>query len=191
MAHTMRTRGQIDNRNDVVFKSLSKERREREMIRITKENITMIRRIQSKKPAISREQHDREWQQNLKFMDNISSYPEDWYLREKPTTSRSNPELNKSNRSSHSSNSNLDNSNRASSDDNDSKDKKVEKKSSSPSSNEKSKENVVENSNNNSKVSLKSSKTKLSKQASKESTTSNSSKKEDKKDNYDEEFEKE
>jgi hypothetical protein len=81
MAHTMRTRGQIDNRNDVEYKSLSKEKRERELLRITKENINMVRRIQGKRSDISNEKLARDWQQNLKFMDNISAFPEDWYLR--------------------------------------------------------------------------------------------------------------
>jgi E3 ubiquitin-protein ligase TRIP12 len=93
MSHTMRTRGQVDNRNDAKAKSLSKGRRERELLRITKENLNMFKRINNKKPAISREVHEKEWRKNLKFMDNISTFPEEWYSKEKQSTSRSSQNL--------------------------------------------------------------------------------------------------
>lgn len=89
MSHIMRTKGRIDNMNDIEYKSLSRERREREMLRIAKENMNMFKRINRKKPAISTEVLEKDWNRNLKYMDNISSFPEDWYLREKPITSRS------------------------------------------------------------------------------------------------------
>ena len=56
----------------------------------------MLKRISHKKPAISREKHETDWKQNLSFMNNISSFPEDWYLRDKEShnvSSRSNPNL--------------------------------------------------------------------------------------------------
>lgn len=49
----------------------------------------MLKRIRNKKPAISTDKLEKDWKQNLKFMDNISAYPEDWYLKE----ARSNPNL--------------------------------------------------------------------------------------------------
>lgn len=73
---------------------MSRGRRERELLRITKENMNMLKRISNKKPAISREKLENDWQQNLTFMSNISAFPEDWYLREK--YSKSNPSLNTS-----------------------------------------------------------------------------------------------
>ncbi len=73
--------------------SLSRGRRERELLRITKENINMLRRIHSKKPAISIDKLEKDWAQNKRFMDNISAYPEDWYLRENQFKSRSNPNI--------------------------------------------------------------------------------------------------
>jgi hypothetical protein len=78
------------------FYSLSKGRRERELVRITKENMEMLARISNKQPAISREMHEKEWKDNLQFMSNISSFPEDWYLRNGKyrNISRSNPALN-------------------------------------------------------------------------------------------------
>ncbi len=56
----------------------------------------MLKRISHKKPAISREKHENDWKQNLSFMNNISAFPEDWYLRDKESrnvSSRSNPNL--------------------------------------------------------------------------------------------------
>lgn len=83
MSHTMRNKGQLDNLNDAVPKSLSRGRREREMLRITRENMNLLKRINNKKPAISAEAHRRDWNKNLQFMDNISAFPEEWYLRQK------------------------------------------------------------------------------------------------------------
>lgn len=60
------------------------------MLRITKENMNMLKRISHKKPAISRERQETDWEQNLRFMNNISAFPEDWYLRDRP---KSNPNL--------------------------------------------------------------------------------------------------
>lgn len=50
----------------------------------------MLKRISHKKPAISRERQETDWEQNLRFMNNISAFPEDWYLRDRP---KSNPNL--------------------------------------------------------------------------------------------------
>lgn len=92
MSHTMRNKGQLDNKNDAVSKSLSRGRREREMLRISKENVELLKRIHNKKPAISRDAWKKDWENNLKFMDNISSFPEDWYLSKErgQSTSRKN-----------------------------------------------------------------------------------------------------
>lgn len=92
MSHTMRNKGQLDNINTALPKSLSKGRRERELVRISKENMNMLKRIATKKPSISRDMHEKDWRENLHFMSNISSYPEDWYLRNRKT-SNSQPNL--------------------------------------------------------------------------------------------------
>lgn len=94
MSHTMRNKGQLDNINTAVPKSLSKGRRERELLRITRENMNMLKRIAYKKPAISRETHEKEWRENLVFLDNISSFSDKWYLKNgNRNTSRSQPNL--------------------------------------------------------------------------------------------------
>lgn len=89
----MRNKGQLDNINTAIPKSLSKERRERELLRITRENMNMLKRIAGKKPAISRDSHEKDWKQNLQFMGNISSFPEDWYLRTSKRHHLSEPHL--------------------------------------------------------------------------------------------------
>lgn len=86
MSHTMRNKGQLDNINTAIPKSLSKGRRERELLRITRENMNMLKRIAYKKPAISREQHEKDWKENYHFMGNISAFPDDWYLKKKHVT---------------------------------------------------------------------------------------------------------
>jgi len=55
--------------------------------------MNMLKRIAGKKPQISREEHERDWQENLHFMSNISSFPEDWYLKNMRKMHRSQPNL--------------------------------------------------------------------------------------------------
>ena len=64
--------------------SLSRERRERELLRITKENQDILKRIMSKKPeeTSSTRYLRKDWDQNVKFLNNISAFPEDWYKRD-------------------------------------------------------------------------------------------------------------
>ncbi len=75
---------------------MSRGRREREMLRITRENMDMFKRIQNKKPAISKSAQLKDWEKNLQFMDNISAFPEDWYLSKHLNRSASHGNLNTS-----------------------------------------------------------------------------------------------
>lgn len=58
----------------------------------------MMRRISAKKSSLSVDKMERDWRKNLRYMDNISAFPEEWYLMKDTgrqlTTSRSNPNLN-------------------------------------------------------------------------------------------------
>ena len=85
MAYTIRNKGQLDNQNSAVPKSLSKGRREREMLRIAKENVNMLKRITNKRPAISIDKLEKDWKQNLQFMDNISAFPDEVLASKKST----------------------------------------------------------------------------------------------------------
>jgi hypothetical protein len=56
--------------------------------------MNLLKRISTKKPDISRENLERDWQRNLKLIDSISAFPEEYYPKNKNLSSRSNPNLN-------------------------------------------------------------------------------------------------
>ena len=78
---------------------MSRERRERELLRITKENQDILKRIISKKPETtsSTAYLKKDWDQNVKFLDNISAFPQEWYKRDTTNiyTSRSGQNTNR------------------------------------------------------------------------------------------------
>ncbi|KAL7511456.1 hypothetical protein ACHAXN_009533 [Cyclotella atomus] len=76
MSHIMRTKGGIDCRNESVkySHSLSKERRKRELARITKENQQILRRIQNAQPAYSHMKWEEEAMKSDKILENISEF---------------------------------------------------------------------------------------------------------------------
>jgi len=79
MAYIMRTRGRVDNKNNYEYKSLNREKRMRELLRVTQENQEILKRITMRKPEYDHQKWLDEWEENLQFMDNISSYPRDWW----------------------------------------------------------------------------------------------------------------
>ncbi|CAF3284976.1 unnamed protein product [Rotaria socialis] len=79
MSNIMRTTGSIDNHNDYESKSLNHEKRRRELLRVSRENSTMIKRIVERKPDISRTSWSSSWSKNLSYLDNISKYDLDWH----------------------------------------------------------------------------------------------------------------
>ncbi|CAF0753815.1 unnamed protein product [Rotaria sordida] len=79
MSNIMRTTGSIDNRNDYEAKSLNHEKRRRELLRVSRENSTMIKRIMDRKPDLSRESWTSSWSKNVSYLDNISKYDSDWH----------------------------------------------------------------------------------------------------------------
>ena len=52
MSHIMKTKGAVDNKNDYEHKSLSKERRQHELKKITAENQAILKRIQNAGPTM-------------------------------------------------------------------------------------------------------------------------------------------
>lgn len=82
MSYIMRTRGRVDNRNNYEYKSLNREKRQRELLRVTRENQEILKRINMRKPEYSVVQWAKDWDENQKFMDNISAYPTDWWMQE-------------------------------------------------------------------------------------------------------------
>jgi hypothetical protein len=80
MSIIMKTNGGVDNQNNnCEYKSLNREKRLRELLRATKENEEMMKRIMSKKPEYDHTQWDRDWVANQQHMEQISAYPKDWW----------------------------------------------------------------------------------------------------------------
>jgi len=82
MSHIMRTKGRVDNRNNYEYKSLNREKRMRELLRVTKENQEILKRITQRKPEYDHQQWQRAWDDKQQFLDNISKYPKDWWKKE-------------------------------------------------------------------------------------------------------------
>lgn len=67
--------------------SLNREKRQRELLRVTKENQSIIHRILSRRPQYHREVWQKDWQRNLKYMDSISAFAPNWWEKVIPTFS--------------------------------------------------------------------------------------------------------
>ncbi|XP_019956299.2 sperm axonemal maintenance protein CFAP97D1 [Paralichthys olivaceus] len=75
ISHIMRTTGGVDNRNNYDKKSLGKEKRQLELIRITEENQMILFHLSQCRPHYNvRSWHD-DWLKTLKLMDSIALYP--------------------------------------------------------------------------------------------------------------------
>ncbi|KAJ8310591.1 hypothetical protein KUTeg_012456 [Tegillarca granosa] len=83
MSYIMRTRGRVDNKNNYEYKSLNREKRQRELLRVTKENQQILSRITNRKPDYSHKKLLDDWDENQKFMDNISHFPKDWWIQQR------------------------------------------------------------------------------------------------------------
>lgn len=110
MSFVMRTRGRIDNRNNYEYKSLNREKRMRELLRVTQENQEILKRITARKPQYNHKIWERDWERNQEYMDSIAQYPRDWWMyqeqsgrrlkRENTQTEQRTPRSRKSKRSS-------------------------------------------------------------------------------------------
>ena len=85
MSYVMRTRGRVDNRNNYEYKSLNREKRQRELLRLTRENQSILGRITQRKPEYSADSWAKQWEEDQKFMDNISHFPKNWWLMKENT----------------------------------------------------------------------------------------------------------
>ncbi|XP_053165428.1 uncharacterized protein CFAP97D2 isoform X2 [Hemicordylus capensis] len=75
MAHIMRTQGRVDNKNDYKAKSLNREKREQELLRVSQENCAILERIIKCKPQYKIQKWNEDWQKAEKYMDSIARYP--------------------------------------------------------------------------------------------------------------------
>ncbi|XP_067419740.1 uncharacterized protein CFAP97D2 isoform X1 [Emydura macquarii macquarii] len=78
MSCIMRTKGQIDNRNYCEAKSLNREKREKELLRVSQENRAILKRITKCEPQYQIQRWHEDWQRAKKYMDNIAKYPHGW-----------------------------------------------------------------------------------------------------------------
>ncbi|XP_063300712.1 uncharacterized protein CFAP97D2 [Pelobates fuscus] len=80
MSTIMRTKGSVDNKNDYEAKSLNREKRERELLTISRENESILDRITNCEPQYHiKEWHD-DWLKAEQYMDSIARYPRGWYI---------------------------------------------------------------------------------------------------------------
>lgn len=79
MSYIMRTKGRVDNKNMYEYKSLNREKRMRELLRVTQENQDILKRITARKPEYDHRKWEDDWQNNQEYMDSIAAYPRDWW----------------------------------------------------------------------------------------------------------------
>ena len=53
----------------------------RELLRVTQENQSILKRIMNRQPEYNRQVWKRDWIENQKFMDSIAAYPRDWWVK--------------------------------------------------------------------------------------------------------------
>nr|XP_055072093.1 uncharacterized protein cfap97d2 isoform X2 [Misgurnus anguillicaudatus] len=75
MAHIMQTAGGVDCKNDYVIKSLGKEKRQMELLHITKENQRILQRLCTCRPHYNIQTWHNQWLKNIELMENIARYP--------------------------------------------------------------------------------------------------------------------
>uniref|UniRef100_A0A3B4U4R8 CFAP97 domain containing 2 n=1 Tax=Seriola dumerili TaxID=41447 RepID=A0A3B4U4R8_SERDU len=75
ISHIMRTTGGVDNRNYYDRKSLGKEKRQLELLRITKENQLILFRLSHCRSHYNVKSWHEDWLKTLKLMDSIAHYP--------------------------------------------------------------------------------------------------------------------
>ncbi|XP_033751288.1 uncharacterized protein CFAP97D1-like [Pecten maximus] len=79
MAHIMRSGGRVHSQNKGYRrKSLNKTKRQRELLRITHENLAILKRLTSKEPHYNHNRWNHEWKMNQQYMMNISKFPHIW-----------------------------------------------------------------------------------------------------------------
>lgn len=89
MSYIMRTQGLVDNRNTYEYRSLNREKRQRELLRVTRENQEILKRINMRQPEYSVQRWADDWDENQRFMDSISAFPKDWWVEKEDKRTKS------------------------------------------------------------------------------------------------------
>ncbi|XP_030055426.1 uncharacterized protein CFAP97D2 isoform X2 [Microcaecilia unicolor] len=79
MSCIMRTTGRVDNKNDYEIKSLNKEKREQELLRVSRENQAILNRLMKCEPQYQVQKWQEDWEKAERYMDSIARYPRGWY----------------------------------------------------------------------------------------------------------------
>uniref|UniRef100_A0A8C4EGQ8 CFAP97 domain containing 2 n=1 Tax=Dicentrarchus labrax TaxID=13489 RepID=A0A8C4EGQ8_DICLA len=87
ISRIMRTTGGVDNRKYYDRKSLGKEKRQLELLRITKENQMILFRLSQCRPHYNVKSWHEDWLKTLKVMDSIARYPRERSNKQKVTFS--------------------------------------------------------------------------------------------------------
>lgn len=88
MSTIMRTKGRLDNKNSYVTKSLNKEKRAQELLKVSRENQSIEERLTKCEPQYRVEKWHEDWVKAEKYMDSIAKYPRGWYVAHQEKTSR-------------------------------------------------------------------------------------------------------
>ncbi|KAM5181656.1 LOW QUALITY PROTEIN: uncharacterized protein CFAP97D2 [Mantella aurantiaca] len=80
MSTIMRTKGRIDNKNNYSTKSLNKEKRAQELLKVSRENQSIEDRLTKCEPQYRVEKWHDDWVKAEKYMDSIAKYPRGWYV---------------------------------------------------------------------------------------------------------------
>jgi spore maturation protein CgeB len=61
------------------MRSLNREKRTRELLRVAAENQDIVGRITRKRAQYDRQVWEKDWERNLNYMESITLYPNDWW----------------------------------------------------------------------------------------------------------------
>ncbi|XP_044284481.1 uncharacterized protein CFAP97D2 [Varanus komodoensis] len=75
ISYIIRTTGRIDNKNEYEAKSLNREKRGQELLRISQENHAILERIIKCKPQYRVQKWNEEWQKTESYTNSIARYP--------------------------------------------------------------------------------------------------------------------
>ncbi|XP_060559474.1 uncharacterized protein LOC132719677 isoform X2 [Ruditapes philippinarum] len=85
IAHIMRSGGAVDHKKDDYYlKSLNKLKRQRELVRITHENLAILKRLATKDPHYNYKKWNLQWQVNQQYLMNISKFSHPWRQEQSP-----------------------------------------------------------------------------------------------------------
>nr|XP_033803522.1 uncharacterized protein CFAP97D2 [Geotrypetes seraphini] len=79
MSCIMRTTGSVDNKNDYELKSLNQEKREQEILRVSRENHAILDRLMKCEPQYQVQKWQEDWEKAERYKDSIARYPRGWY----------------------------------------------------------------------------------------------------------------